>query len=65
MTATARVNTVNASPPAPASNFAGDMPGGLMLQNQLITDTTDMHIYQTPRRQQQQHAMVASRFSPA
>jgi len=48
--AKARVNAVNAA--APASTSADDL-AELVLQNQLMTES-DMHIYQTPRRQQQQ-----------
>jgi len=61
VTATARVNAVNAAPP---SRIVGGDVADTMMQRQLTTET-DMHVYQTPRhhhhqQQQQQQATVAS-----
>jgi len=60
VTATARVNAVNAAPP---SRVVGGDTADMMMQRQLTTET-DMHVYQTPRhhhqQQLQQQATVAS-----
>jgi len=55
--ARARVNAVNAA--SPASRTADDMLDMMLQQNQLTTES-DLHIYQTPRRQQQLQMQVAS-----
>jgi len=56
VTARVVVNAVNAA--APASR-ASDNLDDILLRNQLPTEP-DVHIYQTPRRQQQQQATVTS-----
>ena len=61
MAAPVRVNAVNAAAPASGA-LSRDELAELVLRNQITTDA-DMHIYQTPRRQQEQlhqQAPVAS-----
>jgi len=56
--ARARMNAISAA--APASKTADDLLTEMLLQNQRSTES-DVHVYQTPRRQQsQQQTPVAS-----
>jgi len=58
--ARARMNAVNAAAPVSTGKTADDLLTDLLLQNQLTTESSsaDTHIYQTPRRQQQQQVQV-------